>query len=174
VFEVELVAVSSAPLYCSVATIDPDLSSEQPTEVNMPVEVPKELKVTTLEEGTGAAVTDTDYVTADYLGVGCNTGAVFDSSWQNGSPITFTMPKAAQTATAGPVIEGWMQGLKGIKVGSLVQLDIPSKLAYGTQGSGSIAPNEALTFVVRVIAAAATDPAAATSTTVAATTTTGG
>ena len=48
------------------------------------------------------------------------------------------------------VIPGWTQGLTGMKVGGSRLLGIPSDLAYGPNGQGDIAPDEALWFVVEV------------------------
>jgi peptidylprolyl isomerase len=52
------------------------------------------------------------------------------------------------------VIEGWQQGLPGVKVGSRVVLAIPSDKAYGEAGSGKdIPPNADLIFVIDVLKA---------------------
>ncbi|HEY2674029.1 MAG TPA: FKBP-type peptidyl-prolyl cis-trans isomerase [Rugosimonospora sp.] len=103
------------------------------------------LNVTTLIQGTGAAVKSGQSITVNYVGVSYQTGSEFDSSWKNSQAFTFTVGQ-------GNVIPGWDQGLVGVKVGSRVQLDIPSNLAYGdnpTDGS----PAGPLRFVVDVLAA---------------------
>ena len=116
--------------------------------------------MTVLEEGDGPEITDTSYVTVDYLGVSCSTGEQFDSSWDRGQPISIAMPGTAPTATAFSVIDGWNQGLLGQRQGDLVQIDIPSDLAYGEMGSPpAIAPNDPLTFVVRVVEVSDSAPA---------------
>ncbi len=166
VFIVELVSVSSKIEYCAAAELASGRPG-QPLGITMPIEAPKELKVTVREEGTGAEVAADDYVTANYVGFLCSSGQVFENSWELGQKVTFTMPDAEQTATVGPVIEGWTEGVAGQKVGSLLQLDIPSKMAYGTRGQGSIGPDEPLTFLVRIEAATKETPPDPTTTTVA-------
>lgn len=132
----------------------------KPTEVDAPTEpTTGEVIVTVLEEGDGPEVTETSYVTVDYLGVSCTSGEQFDSSWDRGEPITIAMPQAPPTDTAFSVIPGWNQGLEGQKEGSLVQLDIPSALAYGPQGTQGIPPNDPLTFVVEIAEVSDTPPA---------------
>ena len=74
-----------------------------------------------------------------------STGEEFDSSWGRGNPLDFTVG-------VGQVIQGWDQGLLGMKVGGRRRLEIPSELAYGERGAGgAIAPNEALIFVVDLV-----------------------
>ena len=52
------------------------------------------------------------------------------------------------------MIKGWEEGVVGMRVGGRRELIIPSELGYGKQGSGStIPPNEALVFVVDLLAA---------------------
>ncbi len=133
----------------------------KPTTVDAPSEpTTGDVRVTVLEPGDGPMVTDASYVTVDYLGVACSSGEQFDSSWDRGQPITIAMPSAPPTSTAFSVIPGWNQGLAGQQQGSLVQLDIPSDLAYGEQGSQGIAPNDPLTFVIEVVEVSDTAPAA--------------
>jgi len=107
-----------------------------------------ELKVTTLIQGTGAAVATGQKLSVNYVGVSFATGVEFDSSWKATPPSPFEF-----TVGQGNVIKGWDQGLVGVKVGSRVQLDIPSNLAYGdTSSNGS--PTGPLRFVVDVLSAA--------------------
>jgi peptidylprolyl isomerase len=133
----------------------------KPTEVDAPADpTTGDVVVTVLEEGDGPEVTDASYVTVDYLGISCASGQQFDSSWDRGEPITIAMPDAPPTTTAFSVIPGWNQGLLGQAQGSLVQLDIPSDLAYGAQGSPpGIAPDDPLTFVVEIAEVSDTAPA---------------
>lgn len=100
------------------------------------------LKVTTLIQGTGAEVKSGQSITVNYVGVTYKDGKEFDSSWKNSQAFTTVIGN-------GSVIKGWDQGLVGVKVGSRVQLDIPSALAYGDTGN----PAGPLRFVVDVLSA---------------------
>ncbi|MEU7824385.1 FKBP-type peptidyl-prolyl cis-trans isomerase [Catellatospora sp. NPDC049133] len=102
----------------------------------------KQLKVTPLIAGKGPAVKAGDTITVNYVGVSLTTGEEFDTSWKRGQ--AFTTPIGV-----GQVIPGWDQGMVGVKVGSRVQIDIPSELAYGDNGQ---VPGP-LRFVVDVLAA---------------------
>ncbi|ALQ30801.1 peptidylprolyl isomerase [Arthrobacter sp. YC-RL1] len=112
-------------------------------EIDFPgTDAPTELVITDLIEGTGDEVTPGTTVQAHYVGVAWSTGEEFDSSWGRGSTLDFPVG-------VGMVIQGWDQGLLGMKVGGRRRLEIPSHLAYGERGApGAIAPNEALIFVV--------------------------
>lgn len=89
------------------------------------------------EEGTGAAVTEGDEIEVYYTGWFPN-GNVFDSR-TSGTPLSFPVG-------AGWVIEGWEEGVQGMRVGGDRQLVIPPQLAYGMSGSGPIPPNALLVF----------------------------
>jgi peptidylprolyl isomerase len=104
---------------------------------------PKALKVEDLIEGKGAAAKSGDKVAVRYVGVLYNNNKEFDSSWKRGkAPFELTLGQ-------GQVIQGWDQGLLGMKVGGRRRLTIPPDLAYGAQGAGSaIGPNETLVFVI--------------------------
>lgn len=96
-----------------------------------------------LIEGTGDTVVESgDSITVDYTGT-LEDGTEFDSSVGK-TPYTFTIGQ-------GTVIPGWDQGLLGMKVGEERKLTIPSDLAYGASGSGSIPPNATLIFTVKLI-----------------------
>ena len=132
----------------------------KPTSVELPDPPPtEEVEVTVLVDGEGEEVTASSYVTVHYLGVSCTTGEQFDSSWDSGMAVTAALGTAVPTNTAFGVIEGWTDGLVGQVEGSLVQLDIPSGLAYGTTGAEPrIPPNDALTFVIELIDVSPTPP----------------
>ena len=75
-----------------------------------------------------------------------NKGSVFDTSLQTGrTPFQFVLG-------AGSVIQGWEQGIPGMKVGGIRRLIVPPALAYGATGSsdGRIPPNATLIFEVRL------------------------
>lgn len=171
VFVVDLVAVTKVPIYCAAAgeLAAAPADSGKPATVEMPVKAPRgEVTTTELEPGDGEAIGDAAYVSMDYVGVSCIDGLQFDSSWDNGSPITVALGTAEPTASAFSVIPGWTEGLAGVKAGALVQLDIPFEDAYGAEGRPpSIAPNAALTFVIRVNSVSKEAPPEPTTTTVA-------
>lgn len=103
-----------------------------------------ELKTEDLAAGDGEALTTDSSFTAYYIGW-TPDGKVFDGSIDGDSL------KQPFTVTPGQVIQGWTQGVVGMKVGGARELSIPSNLAYGEQGSGSIPANSPIKFVVMVI-----------------------
>jgi peptidylprolyl isomerase len=100
-----------------------------------------ELGIADMTVGTGAEAKAGDTITVNYCGAALGGKAVFDSSWANGQPATFPL---------SGLIEGWQQGLPGMKVGGQRLLVIPPALGYGEAGSGAIGPNETLVFVVQL------------------------
>jgi peptidylprolyl isomerase len=107
---------------------------------------PKKLVENELVEGSGASAEAGDEVTVQYVGVGYKTGKEFDASWDRGEPFSFLLG-------AGEVIQGWDQGVEGMKVGGRRELIIPPNLAYGSVGAPpTIGPNETLVFVVDLLA----------------------
>ncbi len=113
--------------------------------VSLPAELPTELVVTDLIEGTGEPAKAGDTVTVDYVGVRSEDGTEFDNSYDRGQPYPVTLGE-------GGVIQGWDEGLIGVKAGGRRQLDIPAELAYGDSGSGDIIqPGDALSFVIDVV-----------------------
>lgn len=133
-------STSAAP---SSAVSTPPALATKPTVANPKgTPAPTSLKVTTLVQGNGPAVQTGQHLVVNYVGLSFTDGNEFDSSWKGGAPFDFTIGQ-------GGVIPGWDQGLIGVKVGSRVQLDIPSNLAYGDTGQ---VPG-ALRFVVDVLSA---------------------
>src|SRR5215831_819398 len=72
-------------------------------------------------------------------------GKKFDSSLDRGSPFSFPLG-------GGRVISGWDEGVVGMKVGGKRTLVIPSDMAYGKRGAGSVIPPDAtLIFDVELL-----------------------
>jgi len=86
-----------------------------------------------------------DSITVNYDGWLANdNSSFFDSSFNRGdSGFTFTVGQG--------VIEGWSEGVLGMKVGEIRLLKIPSKLGYDDQAVGSIPANSDLMFYVELI-----------------------
>ncbi|MEX2628157.1 MAG: FKBP-type peptidyl-prolyl cis-trans isomerase [Ilumatobacteraceae bacterium] len=121
-----------------------DPADDRPT-VEVPDEIPTELTVTDLVDGDGPAARPNDSVVVDYIGVVTATGEEFDNSYDRDIPFSVRLGE-------GRVIEGWDEGLVGVRSGGRRQIDIPAELAYGDNppGGSAISAGDALTFVVDV------------------------
>jgi FKBP-type peptidyl-prolyl cis-trans isomerase FklB len=106
------------------------------------VTLPSGLQYEILTEGTGEKPKATDSVKCHYHGTLID-GTVFDSSVERGQPAVFGVTQ---------VIQGWVEALQLMPVGSKWRLYLPSELAYGKQGAGrDIQPNSALIFDVELL-----------------------
>ena len=94
--------------------------------------------------GVGTTAEKYGIVTVHYTGK-LQDGTVFDSSQRIGQePLRFTLG-------VGQVIDGWDQGIIGMKVGGQRKLKIPPELGYGSQDKGVIPPNSTLIFKVELL-----------------------
>tara|TARA_Y100000817_G_scaffold1951_2_gene1697 strand:+ start:1317 stop:2258 length:942 start_codon:yes stop_codon:yes gene_type:complete len=118
--------------------------------VSVPDEPASELVITDITEGEGPEVQSGDIVYVHYVGYSQSTNTQFDASWDRGREQYIIFPLGQAT-----VIDGWEEGLLGMKVGGRRELVIPPDLAYGQDGAGEgiIAPNETLVFVVDLLGA---------------------
>jgi peptidylprolyl isomerase len=108
-------------------------------------EPPSDLVVEDIVVGEGPQAQQGNNVTVHYVGVSFDSGAEFDASWNRGQPFRFPLG-------GGQVIQGWDDGVVGMKVGGRRKLVIPPHLAYGDRGAGGeIKPGETLVFVVDLI-----------------------
>ncbi|MFN7116742.1 MAG: FKBP-type peptidyl-prolyl cis-trans isomerase [Saprospiraceae bacterium] len=100
------------------------------------------LQYEVLKEGSGPKPTANDQVTVHYTGK-LMDGTVFDSSVERGEPATFGVTQ---------VIQGWVEALQMMPVGSKWRLYIPYNLAYGERGAGQvIGPYSTLIFDVELL-----------------------
>jgi len=110
-----------------------------------------------LKIGDGEEVRAGDTVTVHYRGTLAD-GLEFDSSLKPNDegkvePVTFSLSPGA----AHPVIQGWQQGVPGMKVGGKRKLVVPPQLAYGDKGvtdaTGKVVipPNSTITFEVELL-----------------------
>ncbi len=103
-----------------------------------------QLQIEELAVGNGVEATAGKQVDVHYTGWLTN-GDKFDSSLDRGSPFSFQLG-------AGSVIQGWDQGVAGMKVGGKRKLTIPPELGYGERGAGSaIPPGATLVFEVALL-----------------------
>ena len=103
-----------------------------------------ELEMETLTEGNGEFAEVGKRVSVHYEGR-LEDGTVFDGSRPRGQAFSFTIG-------AGQVIQGWEQGVAGMKVGETRKLTIPPELGYGEAGAGVvIPPNATLVFEIELL-----------------------
>lgn len=110
-----------------------------------------ELTSEVLVEGTGTEVANNSVIKANYFGW-TSDGQIFDSTNKNGTttPAEFTLVKPEESKDGSGVISGWVDGLKGKKVGSTIKITIPADQAYGSTDDGSGRPVGPLQFVVEI------------------------
>lgn len=127
------------PEAMNIAEITAQIAANSSANQNSNMQVQME----TITEGSGDQVVEAgNNITVDYTGT-LEDGTEFDSSIGK-EPFTFTIGQ-------GAVIQGWDQGLLGMKVGEERKLIIPSDLGYGPSGNGPIPPNATLIFTVKLV-----------------------
>ncbi|MGZ5378153.1 MAG: FKBP-type peptidyl-prolyl cis-trans isomerase [Mycobacterium sp.] len=100
---------------------------------------PAELVIKDLVVGEGAEAVPGGTVEVHYVGVEFDTGEEFDSSWARNESIEFPLRG---------LIQGWQDGIPGMKVGGRRQLVIPPAQAYGPAGGGHRLSGKTLIFVI--------------------------
>jgi len=101
------------------------------------------LKIEDTVVGTGPAAQKGDTVTVQYTGAVAATGKIFQSSYDSGAPAQLSLNQ---------VIQGWSDGIPGMKVGGTRRLFIPAAQAYGANSpSPDIPANAPLIFDVVLI-----------------------
>jgi FKBP-type peptidyl-prolyl cis-trans isomerase FkpA len=112
--------------------------------------VPVTFTTTDIRAGSGTAASSGSFVTVNYAGwlydgtAADKKGKPFDAS-KPGLPFVFWLG-------AGQVIQGWENGVPGMRVGGLRRLIVPASMAYGRSGAGnSIPPNASLVFDIELL-----------------------
>lgn len=108
------------------------------------VEMDSGLEYEELECGDGDEVARGDVISVHYTGT-LEDGTEFDSS-RGGDPVSFALE-------SGSLIEGWVEGIPGMKEGGRRKLTIPPELGYGEAGyPPTIPPDSTLIFDVEIVA----------------------
>jgi len=119
-------------------------SATSKPEVDFPAgEPPTELTIRDITVGQGPQAAPGANVRVHYVGVEFATGEEFDSSWNRGEAIEFPLRG---------LIQGWQDGIPGMRVGGRRELIIPPELAYGAAGSGHRLSGQTLIFVIDLLA----------------------
>jgi len=100
------------------------------------------LVIDDVEVGNGPVCEPGATVNVHYRGT-LMDGTEFDSSYARGEPIEFPL---------GNLIQGWKEGIPGMKVGGKRKLTIPYAKAYGERGAPpSIPPRADLVFEIELL-----------------------
>jgi peptidylprolyl isomerase len=133
-------ATNAPPAPAGAASQEIDKETGKPI-----VTTPSGLKYVDVVPGKGDAAKLGDHLVVNYIGTLAD-GTKFDSSYDRGRPMDLIL---GQTQ----LIQGWTEGLQGIKAGGKRKLIIPPQLGYGLNGYADlIPPNATLIFVVELVA----------------------
>jgi peptidylprolyl isomerase len=105
-------------------------------------EPPTDLQINDLVVGEGAEAAPGATVDVHYVGVEFESGAEFDASYNRGQSIEFPLQG---------LIQGWQDGIPGMRVGGRRQLIVPPEQAYGPAGGGHRLSGKTLVFVIDLL-----------------------
>ena len=112
-------------------------------EIDIPGEpAPTDLVIEDVVVGEGAEAVPGAQVRVHYVGVDYDTGEQFDSSWDRGEAISFPL---------NGLIQGWQEGIPGMRVGGRRKLVIPPDKAYGTSSALHPLGGKTLIFVIDLL-----------------------
>jgi FKBP-type peptidyl-prolyl cis-trans isomerase FkpA len=138
-------------LLAALAAVGCKAESTPPQEKTAMTQNMTELQKIDTQVGTGREAEAGFNVTVHYTGwlydgnAEGSKGKKFDSSLDRNSPFNFFLG-------GGQVIQGWDEGVQGMKIGGKRTLIIPSEMGYGARGAGGvIPPNANLIFDVELL-----------------------
>lgn len=110
-------------------------------------EVPTEVDIEDLEEGKGCGIGTDMYATLNLVGATAADGKVFTNTYADERPISASLG-------SGQLLAGLETGLEGMEVGGRRRIILPAGAAYGEEGNEAqgIGPDQALVFVVDLVA----------------------
>ena len=121
------------------------MSADKPVVTVPEGEPPTTLTIEDITVGDGTVAVAGKAVMVHYVGVAWSSGKQFDASWDRGGTFDFRLGK-------GQVIQGWDEGVQGMKVGGRRRLTIPPEMGYGSRGAGGVIKGgETLVFVVDLL-----------------------
>ena len=142
--ENSLTNTATSTLDFATYTSPTNISTSTNQNIMTTTTTPEGLIIEESRVGTGAEAQLGKTIAVNYIGT-LENGTKFDSSYDRGQPIVFTLG-------TGQVIRGWDQGIAGMKVGGKRTLIIPPALAYGNQAVGGVIPaNSTLIFEVELV-----------------------
>jgi FKBP-type peptidyl-prolyl cis-trans isomerase len=136
-------ASSTPAIYASTPAAGP---KNPPVVTGAPTTNADGLQCLDLKVGSGKAAQQGSTVSVEYTGWLASNGNKFDSSYdRKAQPFSVTPLGQAQ------VIQGWNEGLVGMKPGGIRRIILPASLGYGAQGNQAIPANATLIFDVTVL-----------------------
>jgi len=136
-------ASSSPAVYDSTPTAGP---AHPPPVAGSPARISGGIQCIDLKVGNGTMAQPDSTVAVEYTGWLQSNGKKFDSSYDRGGQSFSVSPLGH-----AQVIQGWNEGLLGMKVGGTRRLIIPPPLGYGAQANQGIPANSTLIFDVTVV-----------------------
>jgi FKBP-type peptidyl-prolyl cis-trans isomerase len=104
-----------------------------------------ELQITDAVVGTGEEARLNDCITVNYrLSLIDGSIVAGNDTFTSGRPIAFDLVE-------GGLIEGWIKGIPGMKVGGLRRLVVPAAMGYGDRGTSGIPAGSTLVFDIELL-----------------------
>ena len=141
-----LTGCSQAPPEPQVPAITFDSAGQPSLAPTGDLTPPATLQVKVLTPGDGPALEEGQQVEVLYAGWLWASGALYNDVYRQNAPASFPLNSAT-------VMPGWVEGLVGQKVGSVVEVVIPPDKGYGSQAAGGVPANSTLVFVFTIIGA---------------------
>ena len=139
-----VIGVFGLVAYFNAAPNQNSAANNSSNSMSNPQNLENGLVIDDTEVGSGEEIMPGDFVTMHYTGR-LEDGTVFDSSVERNQPFEFQVG-------VGQVIQGWEQGVPGMRVGGKRTLTIPADLAYGQQGvPGAIPGGATLIFDIEAL-----------------------
>ena len=139
-----VVGVFGLVAYFNTAPNQNSAANNSSNSMSNPQTLENGLVIDDTKVGSGEEIMPGDFVTMHYTGR-LEDGTVFDSSVERNQPFEFQVG-------VGQVIQGWEQGVPGMRVGGKRTLTIPADLAYGQQGvPGAIPGGATLIFDIEAL-----------------------